>query len=42
LAALWNFDLPSQENSHNITADNQRSWVLDELQHANERLQRQR
>jgi endo-1,4-beta-mannosidase len=42
LAALWNFDLSSQESSLNITAANQRSWVLDELQHANERLQRQR
>lgn len=41
LAALWNFDLASQESSLNITAANQRSWVLDELQHANERLQRQ-
>jgi hypothetical protein len=39
LAALWNFDLSSQESSLNITADNPRSWVLDELQHANERLQ---
>ena len=42
LAALWNFDLPSQESSLNVTADNPRSWVLDELQRANERLQRQR
>ena len=40
LAALWNFDLSSQESSLNVTADNPRSWVLDELQHANERLQR--
>jgi endo-1,4-beta-mannosidase len=40
LAALWNFDLSSQENSLNVTADNPRSWVLDELQQANERLQR--
>jgi hypothetical protein len=39
LAALWNFDLSSQESSLNVTADNPRSWVLDELQHANERLQ---
>jgi endo-1,4-beta-mannosidase len=41
LAALWNFDLSSQESSLNVTADNPRSWVLDELQHENERLQRQ-
>jgi endo-1,4-beta-mannosidase len=41
LAALWNFDLSSQESSLNVTADNPRSWVLDELQRANERLQRQ-
>ena len=41
LAALWNFDLASQESSLNVTADNPRSWVLDELQRANERLQRQ-
>jgi hypothetical protein len=40
LAALWNFDLSSQESSLNVTADNPRSWVLDELQQANERLQR--
>ena len=40
LAALWNFDLSSQESSLNVTADNPRSWVLDELQRANERLQR--
>jgi hypothetical protein len=42
LAALWNFDLPSQEDSINVTSDNQRSWVLDELQRANARLQRQK
>jgi hypothetical protein len=42
LAALWNFDLSSQESSLNVTADNPRSWVLDELQRANERLQRQK
>jgi hypothetical protein len=40
LAALWNFDLSSQESTLNVTADNPRSWVLDELQHGNERLQR--
>ncbi len=42
LAALWNFDLPNQESTINVTADNSRSWVLDELQRANERLQKQR
>jgi endo-1,4-beta-mannosidase len=41
LAALWNFDLSSQESSLNVTADNPRSWVLDELQRTNERLQQQ-
>ena len=41
LAALWNFDLSSQESSINVTATNPRSWILDELQQANERLQRQ-
>lgn len=42
LAALWNFDLASQESSLNVTATNPRSWVLDEIQRANERLQRQK
>jgi hypothetical protein len=42
LAALWNFDLSSQESSINVTADNPRSWILDELQRANERLQSDR
>jgi Cellulase (glycosyl hydrolase family 5) len=41
LAALWNFDLAGQDGSLNVAADDPRSWVLDELQHANERLQRQ-
>jgi hypothetical protein len=40
MAALWNFDLSSQAGSLNVTADNPWSWVLDELQHANERIQR--
>jgi hypothetical protein len=42
LAALWNFDPTSQEDSFDVSADNTRNWVLDELQHANERLQRQK
>ena len=41
LAALWNFDLAGEVGSLNVAADDPRSWVLDELQHANERLQRQ-
>lgn len=41
LAALWNFDLTGQDSSLNVAADDPRSWVLGELQHANERLQRQ-
>jgi hypothetical protein len=40
LAALWNFDLSSQESSLNVPAANSQSWVLDELQRANERLER--
>lgn len=38
LAALWNFDLPSQEDTINVTAGNSRSWLLDEIQKANERI----
>ena len=41
LAALWNFDLTGQDSSLNVAADHPQNWVLDELQHANERLQRQ-
>jgi endo-1,4-beta-mannosidase len=41
LAALWNFDLTGQDSSLNVAADDPQSWVLVELQHANERLQRQ-
>jgi len=35
LAALWNYDLPSQEHFINITPTNHRSYLLDELQKAN-------
>ena len=35
LAALWNYDLPSQEHFINITPDNHRSYLLDELGRAN-------
>ena len=41
LAALWNFDLAGEVGSLNVAADDPRSWVLDEIQRANERLQRQ-
>ena len=40
LAALWNFDPTSQGDSFDVSGNNARNWVLDELQHANERLQR--
>lgn len=35
LAALWNYDLPSQEKFINITPTNHRSYLLDELERAN-------
>jgi len=38
LAALWNYDLPSQEDTINVSATNARSWLLDEIQKANERI----
>jgi len=38
LAALWNYDLPQQEQFINVTADNHRSYLLDALGRANRRL----
>jgi hypothetical protein len=39
LAALWVFDLPSQNADYNITADNERSYQLREVAEANARVQ---
>jgi hypothetical protein len=39
LAALWVFDLPSQNTDYNITADNARSYQLREVAEANARVQ---
>ena len=38
LAALWNFDLPSQESFINVTPTNHRSYLLDALGDANRRI----
>ncbi len=38
LAALWVFDLPNQESSMNVSPNNHRAYLLDELMKANERL----
>jgi hypothetical protein len=40
LAALWVFDLPSQNADYNITADNARSYQLREVAEANARVQK--
>jgi len=40
LAALWVFDLPSQNADYNITADNERSYQLREVAEANARVQK--
>jgi len=40
LAALWVFDLPSQDADYNITDDNERSYQLREVAEANARLQK--
>lgn len=42
LAALWVFDLPQQEDSHNVTAENARKDHLKLLRDANRRLARLR
>ncbi|MEX1048244.1 MAG: cellulase family glycosylhydrolase [Akkermansiaceae bacterium] len=39
LAALWVFDLPSQNANYNITANNARSYQLREVAEANARVQ---
>ena len=38
LAALWNFDLPQQEATINVSATNHRSYLLSALQEANRRI----
>jgi Cellulase (glycosyl hydrolase family 5) len=38
LAALWNFDLPSQESFINVTPTNHRGYLLDALGDANKRI----
>jgi len=38
LAALWVFDLPQQDSFINVTPTNHRSYLLDELERANQRL----
>jgi len=40
LAALWVFDLPSQNADYNVTAGNERFYQLREVAEANARLQR--
>jgi hypothetical protein len=40
LAALWVFDLSSQNADYNITADNARSYELREVAEANARVQK--
>ncbi len=38
LAALWNFDLPHQEDFINVTTTNKRSYLLDALRNASRRI----
>ncbi len=40
LAALWVFDLPSQNADYNITAENDRPYQLREVAEANARVQK--
>lgn len=40
LAALWVYDLPQQENTHSVTPDNHRAYLLNALRDANQRLAR--
>ena len=40
LAALWVFDFASQAEDWNVTATNQRSWQLEAIQQANDRMRR--
>ncbi len=38
LSAVWVFELPRQEGTHNITADNGRSYILNLIARANARM----
>jgi hypothetical protein len=42
LAALWVFDFEGQAKDWNVSATNDRSWQLDAIQQANERMRRSR
>ena len=42
LAALWVFDFEGQASDWNVNATNGRSWQLDALQQANERIAKSR
>ncbi len=42
LSALWVFDFASQSKDWNVTATNERSWQLDAIQQANERMRTRR
>ncbi len=42
LSALWVFDFASQARDWNVTATNDRSWQLDAIQQANERMKTRR
>jgi len=42
LSALWVFDFDGQAKDWNVNATNDRSWQLDALQQANERMKRRR
>jgi endo-1,4-beta-mannosidase len=39
LAALWVYDLPSQDDSYNVTPGNDRAWMLDAIGQTNRRMQ---
>ncbi len=38
LALVWNYDLPSQENTHNVTETNRRAWVFPMVREYNARV----
>lgn len=42
LSALWVFDFDDQSKDWNVTATNDRSWQLEAIQRANERMKRSR
>jgi len=42
LSALWVFDFEAQAKDWSVTATNDRSWQLDAIQQANERMRRSR